>query len=171
MGAKEDIARLRAEGRNLRTKVDVQSRALKSQLDRMDEINAEITKITTERLLPVEPEVGAIVGFTKWFTGDKVYRYSAIRHADGWAVTGRTTMAKASWTRLMAFIEERESNPNRAKDTLRRYTKAERILTGEEADKIICEVRHCNCKHNVEVQEEAEAPSYYDLPENHQHLF
>lgn len=69
---------------------------------------------------PKEPEGGdgTIISFTKRFNGRQVYYYAAIKARGGWSVTGQSGLNGIGWERLLNFIQDKESVPARALESL-----------------------------------------------------
>lgn len=69
---------------------------------------------------PKEPENGdgTIIKFQKQFNGRQVYMYAAIHARGGWSVTGQSGLNGIGWKRLLNFIKDKESNPQRAINTI-----------------------------------------------------
>lgn len=53
-----------------------------------------------------------VITFSKWFGGDREYQYAAIRPSfvNLWSVTGKGGLTSVSWSRLLDFVEEKETD-------------------------------------------------------------
>lgn len=104
----------------------------KDQLsERAKALSAELGKILGELAkpdarLPLEPVPGnrttpRYVTFVKYFTGTQPYRYVAVRPEgrSTWAVSGKGSMTRVSWDKLMAFVIEGETDEARAAASVR----------------------------------------------------
>ena len=69
---------------------------------------------------PKEPEGGdgTIISFTKRFNRSQTYYYAAIKARGGWSVTGQSGLNGIGWERLLNFIQDKESVPARALESL-----------------------------------------------------
>lgn len=83
-------------------------------------LNDAIFQVEEEAKKPKEPEGddGTIISFSKRFNGRQVYYYAAIKARGGWSVTGQSGLNGIGWERLLNFIQDKESVPARALESL-----------------------------------------------------
>lgn len=101
-----------------------QIEALSAQLN---ELLAEAVK--PDARIPLEPvpnnrSIPRYVTFVKYFTGTQAYRYVAVRPEgrSTWAVSGKGSMTRVTWDKLMQFVLENETDEARAAASIRQLT-------------------------------------------------
>lgn len=84
-------------------------------------LNDAIFQVEEDAKKPKEPEGedGTIISFQKRFNGRQVYLYAGLKARGGWSITGQSGLNGIGWERLLNFIRDKESNPQRAIDTIK----------------------------------------------------